>query len=105
MSDIEAQVYWNPVRLIQRVGRVDRIGTEHDVVHALNFLPETELGKGLGLRERVRHRIDEIHSTIAEDAKILECSEQLNEEAMYRIYESRDASIKDQLARDEEMLD
>lgn len=92
---INYDIHWNPVRLIQRVGRVDRIGTEHDVVHALNFLPETELDKGLGLRERVRHRIDEIHSTIGEDAKILERSEQLNEEAMYRIYESRDASLLD----------
>lgn len=92
---INYDIHWNPVRLIQRVGRVDRIGTEHDVVHALNFLPETELEKNLGLRERVRHRIDEIHSTIGEDAQILERTEQLNEEAMYRIYESRDASILD----------
>ena len=43
----------------------------------------------------LRHRIDEIHSTIGEDAQILERSEQLNEEAMYRIYESRDASLLD----------
>jgi len=92
---VNYDIHWNPVRLIQRVGRVDRIGTEHDVVHALNFLPETELDKTLGLHDRVRHRIDEIHSTIGEDAQILERTEQLNEEAMYRIYESRDASILD----------
>jgi len=92
---INYDIHWNPVRLIQRVGRVDRIGSEHDVVYALNFLPETELDKGLHLKDRVRHRIDEIHNTIGEDAKILEPSEQLNEEAMYRIYEGRDASILD----------
>ena len=92
---VNYDIHWNPVRLIQRVGRVDRIGTEHDIVYALNFLPETGLDEGLGLEDRVRHRIDEIHSTIGEDAQILERTEQLNEDAMYRIYESRDASILD----------
>ena len=34
---------WNPVRLIQRFGRIDRIGSEHDVVYGFNFLPERVL--------------------------------------------------------------
>jgi len=40
---INYDLHWNPVRLIQRFGRIDRIGSEHDVVHAFNFLPETNL--------------------------------------------------------------
>lgn len=34
---------WNPVRLVQRVGRVDRIGSQWDVVHVRAFMPEREL--------------------------------------------------------------
>ncbi len=83
---INYDLHWNPVRLIQRFGRIDRIGSEHDEVYAYNFLPETELEKNLGLREKLERRIREIHETIGEDAAILEPSERLNEEAMYTIY-------------------
>ncbi len=83
---INYDLHWNPVRLIQRLGRIDRIGSEHDVIYAYNFLPETELEKNLGLREKLARRIQEIHETIGEDAAILDPAEQINEEAMYTIY-------------------
>jgi superfamily II DNA/RNA helicase len=86
---INYDLHWNPVRLIQRFGRIDRIGTEYEVIWGYNFLPETELDKTLGLREKLRNRIQEIHDTIGEDAAILDKTEQLNEEAMYAIYEKR----------------
>jgi superfamily II DNA or RNA helicase len=83
---INYDLHWNPVRLIQRFGRIDRIGSEHDVIYAYNFLPETELERNLGLRDKLARRIQEIHDTIGEDAAILDPTEQLNEEAMYTIY-------------------
>ncbi len=43
-------LHWNPVRLIQRFGRIDRIGSEHGTIYGLNFLPETALEKELGIR-------------------------------------------------------
>ena len=36
---INYDLHWNPVRLIQRLGRIDRIGSEHEKIYALNFLP------------------------------------------------------------------
>jgi len=83
---INYDLHWNPVRLIQRLGRIDRIGSEHDVIYAYNFLPETKLDKNLGLKEKLAQRIADIHETIGEDAAILDPSERLNEEAMYTIY-------------------
>ena len=83
---INYDLHWNPVRLIQRFGRIDRIGSEHDVIYAYNFLPETELERTLGLRDKLTRRIQEIHDTIGEDAAILDPTEQLNEDAMYTIY-------------------
>jgi len=80
-------LHFNPVRLIQRFGRIDRINSPHKEIYAFNFLPELELEKHLHLREILRARIDEIHRTIGEDAAILEPDEQLNPEAMYAIYE------------------
>jgi hypothetical protein len=49
--------------------------------------------KNLGLKERLQHRIQEIHETIGEDSAILDNSEQLNENAMYAIYEHRDKQL------------
>ena len=90
---INYDLHWNPVRLIQRIGRIDRIGSENEKIYSYNFLPETELDKNLGLHEKLRYRIQEIHNTIGEDAEILDKSEQLNEEAMYAIYEGNQKEI------------
>lgn len=90
---INYDLHWNPVRLIQRFGRIDRIGSEHDVVYGFNFLPETGLERNLGLREKLHNRIQEIHDTIGEDAQILDRSEQLNEDALYAIYEQRGGQL------------
>jgi len=90
---INYDLHWNPVKLIQRIGRIDRIGSENDVVWAFNFLPETELDRGLGITQVLGNRIQEIHDTIGEDAAILDPSEQLNEQAMYAIYESKGGQL------------
>ena len=101
---INYDLHWNPVRLIQRFGRIDRIGSEHDEIYGFNFLPETGIERNLGLREKLRFRIQDIHDTIGEDAAILDKSEQLNPDAMYAIYEQKG----DQLSLfddDEELMD
>jgi phospholipase D-like protein/helicase-like protein len=90
---INYDLHWNPVRLIQRFGRIDRIGSDHDVVYGFNFLPETGIDRELGLRQKLRNRIQEIHDTIGEDSAILDRTEQLNEEAMYAIYEKKGENL------------
>jgi len=92
---INYDLHWNPVRLIQRLGRIDRIGSEHDKIRAFNFLPELELESHLGLRQKLQRRIQEIHDTIGEDAAILDPEERLNDEAFYAIYEEHRAPETD----------
>jgi hypothetical protein len=86
-------LHWNPVRLIQRFGRIDRIGSENDVIWGFNFLPETAMEKQLGLHEVLAARIKEIQETIGEDAAILDKDEQVNEEGMYCIYEQKNDQL------------
>lgn len=102
---INYDLHWNPVRLIQRVGRIDRIGSEHDMIYAFNFLPETGIERNLGLRQTLQNRIQEIHDTIGEDAAILDRTEQLNEEAMYAIYEQKGGQLALFEDEHEEFLD
>ncbi len=90
---INYDLHWNPVRLIQRFGRIDRIGSEFDKIYGFNFLPELGIERNLGLQETLRNRIQEIHDTIGEDAAILDNTEQINEEAMYAIYEQDNAQL------------
>jgi superfamily II DNA or RNA helicase len=54
---INVDIHWNPVRLIQRFGRIDRIGSLNDTIHMVNFWPTEELNKYLGLKGRVEARM------------------------------------------------
>lgn len=51
---------WNPVRLLQRVGRVDRLGSPHAVVYPHLFVPADGLDAVLGLTRRLRTKLDGI---------------------------------------------
>ncbi|GAG17902.1 unnamed protein product, partial [marine sediment metagenome] len=97
---VNYDLHWNPVRLIQRFGRIDRIGSDYDIIYGYNFLPETGIERNLGLKQKLHNRIQEIHDTIGEDSAILDRTEQLNEEAMYAIYEKKGGQLS--LFEDEE---
>lgn len=68
---INYDLHWNPVRLIQRAGRIDRIGSENDVIYLFNFLPEAALEDALGLEEVLRKRAGEIRRVFGSDGNIL----------------------------------
>ena len=80
-------LHWNPVRLIQRFGRVDRIGTEHETIHLHNMWPDTDVDADLSLTDRLNRRIQTFHDLIGLDSRLLSDAERLNANAMYRIYE------------------
>ena len=82
-------LHWNPVRLIQRFGRVDRIGTEHEVINLHNMWPDVAVDAELSLTQRLHRRIQSFHDLIGLDSKLLSDAERLNASAMYRIYEGK----------------
>jgi hypothetical protein len=87
---INYDLHWNPLRLIQRIGRVDRLGSGHDDIYALNFLPETELEEELGIVERVEDRVQEIGRVLGEDGAILSPEDNINRSYMEDIYAEED---------------
>ncbi len=66
---------WNPVRLIQRAGRVDRIGSKHDVVHVYNFLPDREFDVLLGLVRALRAKLLQVRQSVGQENVVLEPDE------------------------------
>ncbi len=54
---INYDIHWNPVRIIQRFGRIDRIGSRNDAVQLVNFWPVADLDHYLGVKQRVEARM------------------------------------------------
>ena len=54
---INYDIHWNPVRLIQRFGRIDRIGSPNANIQSVNFWPSNDIESYLGLSERVSNRM------------------------------------------------
>ena len=54
---INYDIHWNPVRIIQRFGRVDRIGSRNDVIQLVNFWPDMQLDEYIKLKARVESRM------------------------------------------------
>ena len=84
---INYDFHWNPVRLIQRVGRIDRIGSEHPEIEIFNFLPTAKIEAALSLRERVANKIRTIRRIIGADQRILESTEDVDEQGVHDIYD------------------
>lgn len=54
---INYDIHWNPVRIIQRFGRIDRIGSKNKYIQLVNFWPDLSLDEYINLKERVELRM------------------------------------------------
>jgi len=68
---INYDLHWNPVRMIQRAGRIDRIGSPFDKIFIYNFYPEKELESLLELVKILQNKIEMINETVGLDASVL----------------------------------
>lgn len=62
---------WNPTRVLQRVGRVNRVGTQHKQIYIFNFFPTTQAEEELGLEDNIKTKIQAFHDALGEDARYL----------------------------------
>lgn len=54
---VNYDIHWNPVRVIQRMGRIDRLGSPNEVVFGLNFWPSENINRYLDLQNRIEDRM------------------------------------------------
>ncbi len=69
---------WNPTRVLQRVGRVNRVGTKHKIINIFNFFPTAQSDMHLGLEANIKAKIQAFHDTLGEDAKYLTEEEEIS---------------------------
>ena len=68
---INYDIPWNPTKMMQRVGRVQRVGSPFDEVFIYNFFPTDEINKDIGLEEAAKAKISAFIQMLGNDAKLL----------------------------------
>ncbi len=68
---INYDIHWNPVRIIQRFGRIDRIGSKNKDIQLVNFWPDISLDEYINLKARVETRMKIVDMTATGDDNIL----------------------------------
>jgi helicase-like protein len=101
---INYDLHWTPIRMIQRAGRIDRLGTPYDELSIFNCFPQSGLESLLKLVERLQDRIRAIDRTVGLDASVL--GEVVSERSLNQLRRLRagDESVIDELERDSELV-
>ncbi len=74
---------WNPTRIMQRVGRINRVGTEYDRIYVFNFFPTAQSAKQMPLEDRILEKLQSFHDTLGEDYKYLSDAEEVSAQKLF----------------------
>ena len=72
---INYDIHWNPVRIIQRFGRIDRLGSKNDKIQLVNFWPHMELDEYINLEARVSGRMILLDVSATGEENVIEYDE------------------------------
>ncbi len=84
---VNYDIHWNPVRIIQRFGRIDRIGSLNSAIQLINFWPTPDLNKYINLKNRVEARMALVDIAATAEDNILQADdlkELITEDLRYR---------------------
>lgn len=74
---------WNPTRIMQRVGRINRVGTAFSRIYVFNFFPTVQSEKQLPMEERILEKLQAFHDTLGEDFKYLSDEEDVSPKKLF----------------------
>lgn len=86
---INYDIPWNPTRLIQRVGRVNRVGTAFDTIHTYNFFPTEESNDEIKLKEAAEAKIHAFIEMLGADARLLTEGEEIKSHDLFALLNSK----------------
>lgn len=74
---------WNPTRIMQRVGRINRVGTEFDRIYVFNFFPTAQSHAQVPMEDRILEKLQAFHDTLGEDFKYLSDEEEVSSQKLF----------------------
>jgi superfamily II DNA/RNA helicase len=87
---INYDIPWNPTRLIQRVGRVNRVDTKFDRIYTFNFFPTKKSNDLIKLKEAAEAKIHAFIEMLGADAKLLTDGEDIKSQSLFSRLNSRE---------------
>ena len=87
---------WNSTRLMQRIGRVNRIGSTAKAVHIFNFYPTTQVDDDIDLQRKAFLKLQAFHTALGEDSQIYSPDEEVDNFGLFdrAIEEERDERLR-----------
>lgn len=90
---INYDIPWNPTRMMQRVGRVNRIGTKFDKIFTYNFFPTEEGNDAIKLKEAAEAKIEMFIEMLGNDARLLTDGEEIKSHDLFAKLNSKQTII------------
>jgi ERCC4-related helicase len=72
---VNYDIHWNPVRIIQRFGRIDRLGSKNEQIQLVNFWPNMELNEYINLESRVKGKMVLLDISATGEENLIEMNE------------------------------
>jgi ERCC4-related helicase len=94
---------WNPTRVLQRAGRINRLGTQFPQIYIYNFFPTTQADAHLGLEANITNKIQMFHNILGEDARYLSDGEEIGSQELFDTLNRRQAYTGEQEEGDSEL--
>ncbi|MCC8171069.1 MAG: phospholipase D-like domain-containing protein [Parabacteroides sp.] len=94
---------WNPTRVLQQAGRVNRLGSIFPKVHIFNFFPTTQSDQHLGLEVNITNKIQMFHDILGEDAKYLSDGEEFGSQELFNTLNNKSAYTGEEGEEDSEL--
>ena len=86
---------WNSTRLMQRIGRVNRIGTTAETVHVFNFFPTAKVDADIELKKKAVAKLQAFHTALGEDSQIYSTEEEVDNFGLFdsEMQEEKDEAL------------
>jgi superfamily II DNA/RNA helicase len=100
---INYDIPWNPTRLIQRVGRVNRVDTKFDKIYTFNFFPTKKSNDLIKLREAAEAKIHAFIEMLGADAKLLTDGEDIKSQSLFSRLNSKETITGENVGEESEL--